>query len=120
MAIKLTAAQQAQLSFLQSMTLRLDQLKRLVEEMASLKMDDVRSRQLARQLDELKAGAAGLSLAPIADTLGMMSMLARRGGGLQTKIRGLREGLASLRILHEGAVRSASAGVAESEEPDEA
>jgi hypothetical protein len=40
-----------------------------------------------------------------------MSMLARRSGGLQMRLRGLREGLVSLKINYEGAVRAASTPV---------
>jgi len=36
------------------------------------------------------------------------TMVARRGGGLQMKIRALREGLASLKINYEGVLRAAS------------
>jgi len=113
MAKKLSAAAQAQFNFLQSLTPQFDRIHRLVEEMASLRLDEARVRSLTRQLDQLKTQAASLSLAPLADTFGMMSMLARRGGGMQMKVRGLREGMASLKINHEGAVRAIQAKAAE-------
>lgn len=109
MAKKLSAAAQAQFNFLQSLTPQFDRIHRLVEEMASLRLDESRVRSLTRQLDQLKTQAASLSLASLADTFGMMSMLARRGGGMQMKVRGLREGMASLKINHEGAVRAIQA-----------
>jgi hypothetical protein len=37
-----------------------------------------------------------------------MGTMARRGGGLQMKVRGLRELLASLKINYEAAMRSAT------------
>jgi hypothetical protein len=37
-----------------------------------------------------------------------MGMMARRGGGLQMKVRGLREGLGSLKTNYEGALRAAT------------
>jgi hypothetical protein len=40
--------------------------------------------------------------------MGVMGMLARRTSGHQMKIRGLREGLGSLKINYEGALRSAT------------
>jgi len=113
MAKKLSAAAQAQFNFLQSLTPQFDRIHRLVEEMASLRLDEARVRSLTRQLDQLKTQAASLSLAPLADTFGMMSMLARRGGGMQMKVRGLREGMASIKINHEGAVRAIQAKAAE-------
>lgn len=106
MAKKLSAAAQAQFNFLQSLPPQFDRIHRLIEEMSALRLDEARVRSLTRQLDQLKTQAASLSLAPLADTFGMMSMLARRGGGMQLKVRGLREGLASLKINLEGAVRS--------------
>jgi hypothetical protein len=50
--------------------------------------------------------------------MGIMGMLARRRGGHQVKVRGLREGLASLKINFEGALRSAKMGEGEEPEPD--
>jgi hypothetical protein len=65
-------------------------------------------RGLIRILDEMKAGAGGLSLTGLADTAGLMAAMARRGGGLQMKVRGLRELLGSLKINYEAAMRSAT------------
>lgn len=73
-----------------------------------MRADEAMQRQLVRNLDELKAQAGGIGLSALADTFGMMSTLARRSGGLQMRIRGLREGLASLKINYEGALRAAT------------
>jgi hypothetical protein len=66
-------------------------------------------------LDEFKAGAQSLGLGALADTAGIMATMARRGGGVQMKVRGLRELLGSLKINYEGALRSATTP----EAPDE-
>ena len=58
-------------------------------------------------------------LSGLADVFGVMSNLARRGGGVQLKIRGLREGLGSLKVNYEGALRSASTAVGAPEDRDE-
>jgi hypothetical protein len=50
--------------------------------------------------------------------MGIMGMMARRRGGHQVKIRGLREGLGSLKINYEGALQSASTGDREEPGPD--
>ncbi|MGH7559955.1 MAG: hypothetical protein ACRENB_02940 [Gemmatimonadales bacterium] len=105
---KLTPRQQAQLDVLGTLPPRFEQIHRMVEELASLRADEALARRLCRLLDESKAATATMGLPALADTFGMMSMLARRTSGLQMKIRGLREGLASLKINFEGAWRSAS------------
>ena len=73
-------------------------------------------RGLARLLDEIKGNAAALSLTGLADTAGLMATMTRRGGGLQMKVRGLRELLGSLKINYEAAMRSAT--TPESPTPD--
>ena len=108
MAIKLSSRQQAQLDYLQSLPPRFQRMHAVIEEMSALRADEVVVRGFARQLDELKAQAAALSLTGMADTAGLMATMARRGGGLQMKVRGLRELLGSLKINYEAALRSAT------------
>ena len=76
--------------------------------MSALRADDVVVRGLIRLLDEIKGKSGGLSLTGLADTAGLMSTMARRGGGLQMKVRGLRELFGSLKINYEAALRSAT------------
>jgi hypothetical protein len=118
MAVKLTSRQQAQLSYLQSLPPKFQRIHTMIEEMSALRMDEAAVRVLARLLDEIKANAAALSITGMADTAGLMATMTRRGGGLQTKVRGLRELLGSLKINYEAAVRSASTPEAPS--PDDA
>ena len=113
----LTGAQQAQLAFLETLPSRFERLHRQIEEIASLKADDTQIRGLCRLLDECRNQASTLNLGPLADTFGMMSMLAKRGGGLQMRVRGLREGLVSLKANFEGAMRAATR-VEEEPNPD--
>ena len=105
MADKLTPQQAAQLAILETLPPRFETAHRLIEEMALLRADANAIRRLCRTLDEGKALATSLGLSALADTMGMMSMIARRGGDLQMKVRGLREGLGSLKVNYEGAVR---------------
>jgi hypothetical protein len=107
MADKLTPRQKAELEVLETLPQKLEHIHRLVEEIAGRRADESVIRRLCRTLDEGKAAANGVNLSALAETMGMMGMVARRGGGLQMKIRGLREGLASLRINFEGALQSA-------------
>jgi hypothetical protein len=105
---KLTPRQLSQITVLEVLPPKFEQINRIIEEMAGLRADEAMVRRLCRMLDESKSAASGMGLPALADTLGMMSSLARRTGGLQMKVRGLREGLGSLKINFEGAWRAAT------------
>lgn len=104
---KLSSRQQAQLAFLQTVPPKLERFHRIIEQMAALQADEAAVRGFTRALDELKAGAQAMSLTGLAETAGLMGTMARRGGGLQMKVRGLRELLGSLKFKYEGALRQA-------------
>lgn len=108
MAPRLTPRQQAELAVLEPLPRRFEHLHRMIEELASLRADETLQRQLTRNLDELKTRTGGIGLTALAETFGMMGMLARRSGGLQMRVRGLREGLVSLKLNYEGALRAAT------------
>ena len=108
MAVKLSSRQQAQLAFLQTLPPKFQRIQTIIEEMGVLRADEQVVRGLSRMLDEIKANAAALSITGLADTAGLMSTMSRRGGGMQLKVRGLRELLGSLKINYEGAMRSAT------------
>ena len=109
MTRKLTSRQQAQLAFLETVPPTLDRIRRVVEALAISQADEVMLRQMARLLDEIKAGAQAQGFAMVSEAAGLMSSLSRRGGGLQMKVRGLRELLSSLSTNFEGAMRQATA-----------
>lgn len=104
----LSGSQQAQLLYLGTLPPKLDRIHRLVEEVANLHGGETTVKSLTRILDELRNQANSVSLNSLGDVLGMMSMVARRGGGMQMKVRALREGQASLKVNYEGALRAAS------------
>jgi hypothetical protein len=108
MAIKLTSRQQAQLAYLQTMPPKIQRIYSVIEEMSALRADEAVVRGLARLLDEIKGNSSALSMPGLAETAGIMATMTRRGGGLQMKVRGLRELLGSLKINCEAATRSAS------------
>jgi hypothetical protein len=108
MALKLSSRQLAQLAFLQTLPPKFGRIHGVIEEMAGLRADDVVVRGLARLLDQMKAEAGGLSLSGLSETAGIMGTMTRRGGGLQMKVRGLRELFGSLKINYEAAMRAAS------------
>jgi hypothetical protein len=80
----------------------------IIEQMAGLRVDETIVRGFGRLLDEIKGNASALSLNGIAETAGLMGTMLRRGGGLQFRVRGLREMLGSLKSNYEGALRSAT------------
>ena len=107
MAEKLSARQLAQLVVLEPLPARFQQIHRLIEEIAGLRADESVVRRLCRILDEAKAATNTVGLTALSDTMGVMGTMARRNAGMQMKIRGLREGLGSLKVNYEGALRSA-------------
>ena len=107
MADKLTSRQQAQIAVLDALTPKFAQMHRLIEELAGPRPDISVVRRLCRLLDEGKGATSGVGLSSLTQTMGAMGMMARRTGGEQMKIRGLREGLASLKINYDGALRVA-------------
>jgi hypothetical protein len=113
---KLTARQQSQLALLHTIPPRLEQMHRLIEEIAGLRADESVVRRLCRLLDATRSGADGVGLNAMAETMGIMSTMARRTGGMQMKIQGLRDGLRSLKINFEGALREASTGTPEDDD----
>jgi hypothetical protein len=108
MALKLSPRQLQQLSYLETLPIKFSLIGRVIEQMASLNADDTSIRSMCRQLDEIKAGAGQLGLGAVAEAAGHMVTLARRSGGLQMRVRGLRELLGSMKTNYEGAVRAAS------------
>ena len=105
---KLSSRQQAQLAWLETLPPKFARIKNTIEQMATLHADEATVRGLGRTLDEMRANAQAFSLGGLAETCGVMATLSRRGGGLQMKVRGLREMLQSLQTNYEGAVRAAS------------
>lgn len=108
MVPRLSSRQQAQLAYLQLLPPKLARIHSVVEQMASLRTDEAIVRGLGRLLDEIKGNAATLNLTGLAETAGIMGTMLRRGGGLQLKVRGLRESLGSLKTHYEAAMRSAT------------
>lgn len=108
MAVKLSSRQQAQLAYLQLLPQKFARIYSVVEQMAGARVDETLARALGRLVDDIKGNAASLSLGGLADTAGRMGMLIRSGGGMPTKVRGLRELQSSLKINYDAALRSAT------------
>ncbi|HEU5219920.1 MAG TPA: hypothetical protein VFU23_14770 [Gemmatimonadales bacterium] len=112
MADKLTSRQLAQIAVLEGVQAKLAQIHRLIEELSYPGADISVVRRLCRVLDEGKIATSGVGLSNLTQTMGSMAMMARRTGGEQMKLRGLREGLGTLKINLEGALKAARTPVA--------
>jgi hypothetical protein len=108
MALKLSSRQQAQVAYLETLPPKFQRVYSVIEAMSAMQADEAMVRGLARLLDDIKGNAGALNLAGLADTAGLMGTMARRGGGLQVKVRGLRELLGSLKINYDAALRQAT------------
>jgi hypothetical protein len=89
----------------------------IIEQMTSLRVDETVLRGFARLLDQIKGNASALSLNGLADTAGLMGTMLRRGGGLQFRVRGLRELLNSLKSNYDAALRAANTPEGQPEPP---
>lgn len=110
---KLSAKQQSQLAFLQLLPPRLQRLNSTVEQMSGGKVDESLVRGMIRVLDESKAHASQLGMNGLADACSQMASTARRGGGAQVKVRGLKDNLAYIRTQLDMATKKASIPEAE-------
>ena len=96
------------MAFLEQLPPKFQRMHSIIEQMSSLKVDEAIIRAFGRILDEIKGKATALSLNGLAETAGLMGTMLRRGGGLQFRVRGLRELLGSLRSNYDAAVRDAT------------
>lgn len=116
MVLKLSPKQVTQLAFLQLLPPKFQRVQSVIEQMNSTTLDETAVRGMIRILDEMKAGASQQSLNGLADALGGTASMARRGGGLQVKIRGLRDLMVSVRTNYDMAVKKASIPEAHAED----
>jgi hypothetical protein len=114
---KLSSRQQAQLAFLEQLPPKFQRIHSVIEQMTTLRVDETILRGFGRLLDEIKGNASALSLSGLAETAGIMGTMLRRGGGLQFRVRGLRELLGSLKSNYDAALRAATTPEGP-EEPD--
>lgn len=112
MAIKLSTQQQSQLAFLDLLPPKIARAQNVIEQMAGGAADEAVVRGMVRVMDEIKAGASQLKINSLADSAGNMAAIGRRGGGLQVKVRALREALASVKMNHDSATKKAQKPIA--------
>src|SRR5689334_1199220 len=107
MAIKLSTQAVNQLAFLDLLPPKIARAQNVIEQMAGGAADESVVRGMVRVMDEIKAGASQLKLNSLADAAGNMAAIGRRGGGLQVKVRALREAITSVKMNHDSATKKA-------------
>jgi len=113
MADKLTPEQYRRLDEVREYLKEVQHIKKLVAELEGSRAGRATIIQsicesIARELSELRQRTRTAKLGSVPDTAGAMSVMAARGGGINMKIRGLSEGVASLTMELEQAIRAAS------------
>jgi hypothetical protein len=111
-AHKITADQAARIEQIQGFVKSVDHVARLVAELdsnraAKSKTLENISESIARELSHLRQRALTANVGTIADVAGAMSVMAGRGGGINMKIRGLGDGVNSLRLQLDQALKQA-------------
>jgi hypothetical protein len=113
MAPKLTADQVRRLEEVRAFLKTTDHVGSLVTELDSKRaaksqvIENVCER-IARELSQMRQRALGANIGTIADVAGTMSVMAGRGGGIEMKIRGLTDGVTSLRMQLDQALKQAT------------
>ena len=112
MAQKLTAEQAARVEQLHGFLKTVDHVAKLVAELdsnraAKAKVLENICESLARELSQMRQRALTANVGTIADVAGAMSVMAGRGGGINMKIRGLADGVNSLRLQLDHALKQA-------------
>ena len=110
---KLSANQQRKVDTINLYQKAVDHAKRLVAELdgnraARAKIVDNICASIARELSQLRQKAMTAPVGTVGDIAGSLAVLAARGGsGLAFKIRGLHEGVNSLNMQLDAALKSA-------------
>lgn len=113
MADALTAEQRRRIDEVHGHLAAVQHIKRLVADLESSRAARATIIQgicesIARELSELRQRTLTAKLGSVPDIAGAMSVMASRGAGLNTKLRGLGEGVVSLTMELDQALRSAS------------
>jgi hypothetical protein len=109
---KLTADQQRRAEEIHQFLRSVDHVAKLVAELEAnraakaMYIGNICSA-MARELSQMRQRALSSGVGTIADVAGAMSVMAGRGGGIDMKIRGLTDGVHSLRLQLDQALKQA-------------
>jgi hypothetical protein len=109
---KLTPEQLHRIEELHEFQRTVDYVKHLVAELESNRASATRVVQelcerIAKETSQMRQRALSANIGTIGDVAGAMSVMAGRGGGINMKIRGLADGVNSLYMLLDGALKHA-------------
>lgn len=112
MTQKLSAEQVARIGRIQEFVRTVDHVAKLVAELDSNRASKSKvieniCESLSRELSQMRQRALTANIGTIADVAGTMSVMAGRGGGINMKIRGLADGVNSLRLQLDQAMKHA-------------
>jgi hypothetical protein len=113
MTVKLTPDQMRRIAEIEEYVKVVDRVARHVAELDANRAAPPRATQnvcesIAREMSHLRQKALTANIGTIADVAGALSVMAARGGGLAMKIRGLNDGVNSLRMQLDHALKLAS------------
>lgn len=112
MTQKLTAEQQRRVEEILEFQRTVEGVKHLVTELEANRAAPTRTVQqlcerIAKETSQLRQRVLTANIGTLADTAGAMSVMAGRGGGIHMKIRGLSDGVNSLLMQLELALKHA-------------
>jgi hypothetical protein len=122
---KLTADQQRRADEIQQFLYSVDHVAKLLAELEanraakSMVISNL-CAAMARELSQMRQRALSSGVGTIADVAGAMSVMAGRGGGIDMKIRGLTDGVLSLRLQLDQALKQATAPLPPKKGPGQA
>jgi hypothetical protein len=113
MVDKLTVDQMQRIEKIEQFQKVVDHTHHLVQELAAnraapTKVLDRICESIARDMSQMRQRALTSNIGTIADVAGALAVMAARGGGMSMKIRGLEDGVHSLRLQLEHALKMAS------------
>jgi len=113
MTEKLSADQMRRITEIEAYLTVVDRVGHNVAELEANRAAPARAIQalcetIARDMSQLRQRALTANIGTIADVAGALSVMAARGGGLAMKLRGLNDGVNSLRMQLDHALKAAS------------
>ena len=113
MVDKLTVDQMRRIEEIEAFEKVVDHTHHLVQELAAnraapKKLLDKLCESIARDMSQMRQRALQTNIGTIADVAGTLAVMAARGGGMSMKLRGLEDGVHSLRMQLEHALKMAS------------
>jgi hypothetical protein len=111
---RLTPDQARRIEEIQEFQRAAEHVKHLVTELegnraAATRVVQDLCEKIAKETAQMRQRALSSNIGTIADVAGMMSVMAGRGGGLNMKIRGLTDGVGSLAMQLDAALKHAMA-----------